>query len=43
MKPEALVEDLGECWSVANGYHKIFACCQYAHTVGGSDSPAFER
>jgi 2-methylcitrate dehydratase PrpD len=32
LKPEALVEGLGERWSVANGYHKIFACCQYAHT-----------
>src|SRR6185295_2300014 len=33
VKPEALVEGLGERWSVANGYHKIFACCQYAHTA----------
>jgi 2-methylcitrate dehydratase PrpD len=33
IKPEALVESLGERWSVASGYHKIFACCQYAHTA----------
>ena len=33
VKPEALADGLGERWSVANGYHKIFACCQYAHTA----------
>ena len=33
VRPEALVDGLGERWSVANGYHKIFACCQYAHTA----------
>lgn len=33
VKPELLVDGLGERWSVANGYHKIFACCQYAHTA----------
>jgi len=33
VKPEALVDGLGERWSVASGYHKIFACCQYAHTA----------
>ena len=32
-KPEALTEALGERWSVSNGYHKIFACCQFAHTA----------
>jgi 2-methylcitrate dehydratase PrpD len=31
--PEALVEGLGTAWSVANGYHKIFACCMYAHSA----------
>ena len=31
--PEALVQGLGEAWSVANGYHKIFACCGYAHSA----------
>ena len=31
--PEALTEGLGTAWSVANGYHKIFACCAYAHSA----------
>ncbi|MGL4286818.1 MAG: MmgE/PrpD family protein [Phreatobacter sp.] len=31
--PEALTEGLGEAWAVAGGYHKIFACCQYAHSA----------
>jgi 2-methylcitrate dehydratase PrpD len=31
--PEALTEGLGSAWSVANGYHKIFACCNYAHAA----------
>ncbi|MCG6121265.1 MAG: MmgE/PrpD family protein [Microvirga sp.] len=29
--PEALTDDLGANWAVGGGYHKIFACCQYAH------------
>ena len=32
-KPQALVDGLGSVWSVANGYHKIFACCAYAHSA----------
>jgi 2-methylcitrate dehydratase PrpD len=31
--PDALTEGLGESWAVAGGYHKIFACCQYAHSA----------
>jgi len=31
--PNALVEGLGASWSVVNGYHKIFACCGYAHSA----------
>jgi len=31
--PGALVDGLGATWSVANGYHKIFACCGYAHSA----------
>jgi 2-methylcitrate dehydratase PrpD len=27
----AMTEKLGERWSVSSGYHKIFACCGYAH------------
>ena len=30
---EALVEGLGSTWSVTNGYHKVFACCGYAHSA----------
>jgi 2-methylcitrate dehydratase PrpD len=32
-KPDALVAGLGDTWSVTNGYHKIFACCGYAHSA----------
>lgn len=32
-RPEALTDRLGERWAVAGGYHKIFACCQYAHSA----------
>lgn len=31
--PQALVEGLGRAWSVANGFHKIYACCNYAHAA----------
>jgi 2-methylcitrate dehydratase PrpD len=31
--PEALVAGLGDTWSVTNGYHKVFACCGYAHSA----------
>jgi 2-methylcitrate dehydratase PrpD len=31
--PEQLTAGLGERWSVSNGYHKIFACCNYAHAA----------
>jgi 2-methylcitrate dehydratase PrpD len=31
--PEALVDGLDAKWSVANGYHKIFACCAYSHSA----------
>ncbi|MFZ9625097.1 MAG: MmgE/PrpD family protein [Burkholderiaceae bacterium] len=30
---EALTAGLGEVWSVASGYHKMFACCNYAHAA----------
>ncbi|UHC19965.1 MmgE/PrpD family protein (plasmid) [Methylobacterium currus] len=29
--PEALTEGLGAEWAIEGGYHKVFACCQYAH------------
>jgi 2-methylcitrate dehydratase PrpD len=28
-----LTEQLGERWAIASGYHKLFACCQYAHSA----------
>jgi 2-methylcitrate dehydratase PrpD len=28
-----LSEQLGERWAIASGYHKLFACCQYAHSA----------
>jgi len=31
--PGALIGGLGTTWSVANGYHKIFACCGYSHSA----------
>jgi 2-methylcitrate dehydratase PrpD len=31
--PEALIDGLGTAWSVSNGYHKVFACCAYAHSA----------
>ena len=30
-RPEVLTSDLGADWAIAGGYHKVFACCQYAH------------
>jgi 2-methylcitrate dehydratase PrpD len=32
-EPAALTADLGTAWGVRDGYHKIFACCQYAHAA----------
>lgn len=31
--PLELTAGLGENWAIAGGYHKIFACCQYAHSM----------
>src|SRR5688500_5230450 len=32
-KTDALVAGLVDTWSVTNGYHKVFACCGYAHSA----------
>lgn len=32
-RPQELTQGLGEQWAIADGYHKIFACCQYAHSA----------
>jgi len=31
--PDELTVDLGEGWALADGYHKLHACCQYAHSA----------
>lgn len=31
--PERLTADLGREWAIEDGYHKAFACCQYAHSA----------
>lgn len=31
--PEHLTLELGDDWAIGDGYHKIFACCQYAHSA----------
>jgi len=32
-EPAALTAELGSEWAIASGYHKLFACCQYAHSA----------
>ena len=32
-RPQELNDRLGDIWAIADGYHKIFACCQYAHSA----------
>ena len=32
-EPAALTAELGREWAIASGYHKLFACCQYAHSA----------
>ena len=32
-KPGELAEGLGAGWALSDGYHKIHACCQYAHSA----------
>jgi 2-methylcitrate dehydratase PrpD len=32
-RPEELNSRLGLDWSICDGYHKVFACCQYAHSM----------
>lgn len=28
-----LTEALGSAWAISDGYHKVFACCQYGHAT----------
>jgi 2-methylcitrate dehydratase PrpD len=30
---DQLTADLGATWGIRDGYHKLFACCQYAHST----------
>ena len=32
-RPQELDARLGQDWSLSDGYHKVFACCQYAHSM----------
>lgn len=32
-RPAELTEALGDDWALADGYHKLHACCQYAHSA----------
>jgi len=32
-EPALLTDGLGERFAIASGYHKLFACCQYAHSA----------
>jgi 2-methylcitrate dehydratase PrpD len=32
-QPARLTSGLGEVWAVSSGYHKVIACCQYAHSA----------
>jgi 2-methylcitrate dehydratase PrpD len=31
--PERLTAGLGSSWAISSGYHKLVACCQYAHSA----------
>ena len=32
-RPAYLTEKLGTAWAVLDGYHKIYSCCQHAHST----------
>ena len=32
-QPEQLVDGLGTEWAMLDGYHKVYACCQHAHST----------
>jgi len=31
--PQELTDGLGDAWALTDGYHKLHACCQYAHSA----------
>ena len=32
-RPDELTAEVGRSWGIADGYHKIYACCQYSHAA----------
>ena len=32
-RPDELTAGLGQSWGIVDGFHKIYACCQYAHAA----------
>ncbi len=41
--PAELAEGLGADWALADGYHKVHACCQYAHSAVEASLAIMER
>ena len=33
VRPDELTAVLGQSWGISDGYHKIYACCQYSHSA----------
>jgi 2-methylcitrate dehydratase PrpD len=42
-RPDALDAGLGASWAISDGYHKVFACCQYAHSMLEASLSLHER
>lgn len=42
-RPQELNDRLGDIWAIGDGYHKIFACCQYAHSALEASLELHER
>ena len=44
-RPDAkqLTDKLGAAWAISDGYHKIFACCQYGHATIEATCKLLER
>ncbi|MEQ8398873.1 MmgE/PrpD family protein [Thalassobaculum sp.] len=41
--PDELTVELGSAWALADGYHKLHACCQYAHSAVEAMLAALEQ
>jgi 2-methylcitrate dehydratase PrpD len=33
LRADELTDSLGERWAILDGYHKVYACCQYCHAA----------